>query len=41
MEYRAPENDPLDQVLRRDRVGLISAASFNQGSVRSRAPGSR
>jgi hypothetical protein len=39
MEYRAPENDLLDQVLRRDRGGLISAASFNQGSVRSRAPG--
>ena len=31
---------PLDQVLPRDRVGLISSASFNQGSVRSRAPGS-
>jgi hypothetical protein len=39
MEYSALENEPLDQLLRRDRVGLISAATFNQGSVRSRAPG--
>jgi hypothetical protein len=31
MRYHAPENDPLDSFLGRDRVGLINAASFNQG----------